>query len=606
MSENNNHHDEESFSELESEEITKATESENAKLSKESTLKKDFDSLDHSVNNNEPKVSLFDKMRNHFSAKKTKKQTKKNLEKQTKKTSALNKLKNWWPLSKVSGRIFLIYICVIIAGMILLAIPGVVIKEGIKWDFLTSLFTTSSAFSDTGIDTVNPSADYSFWGQLIILFLIEMGGVGILTFKVVLYLALNKRISVSDAQLAQSERGSSDLYSAVGMIRDGFVWLTSVQILAMAILFFAFYFTDPAQTSDYVLNGKKENLEAISSYHSFPKALWFAVFHSTSAINNAGFDIVSPNSLQPYNTSGNVSYLIQITFLVEWVVGGLGYPTYHDLKKKIKAKRKGEFVPFSLFTKLNFIVYGTLFIAGPLAVFGIEFADRDGSLIFNNYTATTNEVGVVDPTSIKMTGEKPVGEAIMNIIFNTTSTRNAGFSTININDFNAGSKTVMGILMFIGSAPSSTAGGIRTTTLAVIILAINAIVHGRSKTTAFKKTIPDKTVKRAFGVFFLSALIVAIAIIICYADSHKVLSISYNGDAAIVELFMLVTSAYGTVGLNPFTASQTFEFGVLTKLVIIVMMFIGQFGISNTLLVFNKNTSAEEQYGYLEEEVVIG
>jgi len=144
-----------------------------------------------------------------------------------------------------------------------------------------------------------------------------MGGVGVLTFKVILYLMINRKISVSDASLAQSERGSSNLNSAVVMIRDGFLWLTAVQILGAAILFFAFYFTAPNPNTNYIYNGEQQVLNLTSPYHNFVRSLWFCIFHSTSAINNAGFDIVSSGSLQPYNHTGNVSYLIQITFLVE-------------------------------------------------------------------------------------------------------------------------------------------------------------------------------------------------------------------------------------------------------------------------------------------------
>jgi len=251
------------------------------------------------------------------------------------------------------------------------------------------------------------------------------------------------------------------------------------------------------------------------------------------------------------------------------------------------------------------VIYLFLFFAGPLAIFGIEFSNRSNSLIFNNYTANTNPLGIIDAETIVITTSKPLGEVVMDIIFNTTSTRNAGFSSININDFSSGSKTVMGILMFIGSAPSSTAGGIRTTTLAIIILGIVSIARGRARVSAFKKTVPEETVKRAFGVFFLSAVLVSLALVICYADSHAVLSIAYKGDEAVVSLFVLISSAFGTTGMNPLTSDQMYQLGVLSKLVIIVVMFMGQLGISNTLLVFAKNSS-NEQFGYLEEEVVIG
>ncbi|PPE04151.1 TrkH family potassium uptake protein [Williamsoniiplasma lucivorax] len=503
------------------------------------------------------------------------------------------KLKKAWPLSKISGRIFLIYFLVVMLGGFLLSIPGVLSNTGSRynWNFLLGVFTASSAFSDTGINILNVSADYSFWGQLITIILIEAGGIGILTFKIVLFLAIQRKISLNDTIIAKTERGSSTTSSTIEIIRDGFIWLTIVQLTAAFILFFAFFFEEPAN-----ING------VVSPYHNFSKSLWFAIYHSTSAVNNAGFDIISNASLQPYNVAGHHSYLIQIVFLLEWVIGGLGYPTFHDIRKKIKARKQGRKVPFSLFTKLNFCIYSFLFVAGPLMIFASEFANQETSFIF--HPAKDN---VVDPTVFK-----PWWESMMDIIFNTTSSRNAGFSTIPINDFNAGSKTILSILMFIGSAPSSTAGGIRTTTFAILLLATWAVVRNNNKTTAFKKTIPEDTVKRAFAVLFLSLFIVLLAVIMIFIDSWQSLKAVSDygpesvGNATIIEILTLITSAFGTVGMNPFNTEQMlYGLGTLSKIVVIVVMFLGQLGISNTLLVFVK-PSQKKNYGYLDEEVVIG
>ncbi|ATZ16757.1 potassium uptake protein KtrB [Williamsoniiplasma luminosum] len=510
------------------------------------------------------------------------------------------KLKKAWPLSKISGRIFLIYFLVVLLGGFLLTIPGVLSETGAayNWNFLLGVFTASSAFSDTGINILNVSADYSFWGQLITLILIEAGGIGILTFKIVLFLAIHRKISLNDTIIAKTERGSSTTSSTIELIRDGFIWLTIVQLMGAFVLFFGFFFEPPAMDIP--------GIQTINPHHNFSTSLWFAIYHSTSAVNNAGFDIVSNGSLQPYNVAGHHSYLIQIVFLSEWVIGGLGYPTFHDIRRKIKARKQGQTVPFSLFTKLNFCIYSILFVMGPLMVFASEFANQETSLIFHpTIDGLTN--GEVDPTVFR-----PWWESMMNIIFNTTASRNAGFSTIPINDFNAGSKTILSVLMFIGSAPSSTAGGIRTTTFAILLLATWAVVRNNNKTTAFKKTIPEATVKRAFAVLFLSIVIVSLAVIMIFIDSWDTLREygSYGpgsvGNATIIEILTLVSSAFGTVGMNPFDTNQMlYGLGSFSKIVVIVVMFLGQLGISNTLLVFVK-PSQKKGYGYLDEDVVIG
>jgi len=193
----------------------------------------------------------------------------------------------------------------------------------------------------------------------------------------------------------------------------------------------------------------------------------------------------------------------------------------------------------------------------------------------------------------------------MDIIFNVSSTRNAGFSSINVNDFNAASKTIMSMLMFVGSAPSSTAGGIRTTTFAIIILGTVSIIRNRDNVLAFKRRVPASTVHRAFAVFFMSIFVLTIAIVIGYIDSHNAIGSGHTGDATIVELMLLFSSAFGTVGLNPFDPSQTLALGALTKVVLILIMFLGQLGISNALTIFVKS-GAKRHYDYIEEDVVIG
>ncbi|ATZ17772.1 TrkH family potassium uptake protein [Mesoplasma melaleucae] len=524
---------------------------------------------------------------------------------------AFYKLKTWWPLSKVSGKIFLIYFIIVLFGGFLLCIPGIVINNDLngfdfRWDYLTGIFTASSAFSDTGVNIIDPSHDYSFWGQLILLILIEMGGIGVLTLKIILFVSINKKISLNDTIVAQSERGNDVKSSTIELIKDGFIFLTFVQLLAAGVLFFLFFFSDPATQS---LNGTELNV--VSPYHNFIKSIWFAIFHSTSAINNAGFDLLSTSSLQPYNIEGHQAYAIQIVFLLEWVIGGLGYPTFHDIKRKIKARRVGQKVRLSLFTKLNFWVYSSLAIVGPLLVFASEYLNQANSLIYNYYTYEVDQLTQM-PINVTITGAKPGYAVAMDIIFNTTACRNAGFSTVPINDFNASSKVILSSLMFIGSAPSSTAGGIRTTTFAIILLSTWAIVRNKSYTSAFKKVIPAETVRRSFSVFFISVFILAIVIILIYFDSNAYLTPSIDnelvqnqGDASIVQILTLITSAYGTVGMNPFIQVQMYNFGVLTKLLVILCMFLGQLGISNTLLAFIK-PSKKTNFKYLEEDVTIG
>ncbi|MDQ0567932.1 TrkH family potassium uptake protein [Mycoplasma yeatsii] len=500
------------------------------------------------------------------------------------------KFKESWPLSKTSGKIFLIYLCVVLIGGFLLSIPGFALTSQAdskyNWDYLTGLFTASSGFSDTGLTVIDVSHSYTFWGQFILLILIEFGGIGVLTFKIVLFLLINKKISISDTMVAQSERGSTITSSTIQLIKDGFIWLTIVQIFSAFILFFLFFFNEPAMSNNGV------SLETVSPFHDFWRSLWFAVFHSTSAVNNAGFDIISPNSLQPYNTIDHKVYSIQIIFMLEWIIGGLGYPTFHDIKRKIQARKTGQKVKFSLFTKLSFWVYLTLFIFGPLLVLSTEYSNYDNSLIFNNLDSNLNKT------------IKPFNEVFMDVLFNTTASRNAGFSTINMSNFNSSSKFILSVLMFIGSAPSSTAGGIRTTTFAILLLSTLSIIKNRNYTSAFKKTIPEATVRRSHATFFISTFLIFISVFTIYIDSNKVF-LGTNDKGTISEILLLICSAFGTVGLSPLTHHDMYKLGAVTKILIILVMFIGQLGVSNTLLVFLK-PARQKALKFLDEDVTIG
>ncbi|AUM62370.1 TrkH family potassium uptake protein [Spiroplasma monobiae] len=517
------------------------------------------------------------------------------------------KLKNWWPFSRVSGRIISAYLLAIIIGGFLLSIPGVVIDKNNHWNFITGMFTASSAISDTGITMIQTNTGYSFIGQLLIIIMCQIGGIGILTIKISLLVMIGRKVSLDDQNIASSERGNNSLSNTVEMIKDAFIFLISLEIIGSIVLFFGFYFT-PID-----LNLGKDST-ITSPYNDFGKSLWASIFHSISATNNAGFDIISGKSLVPYNQQGSAGYLIQVTFLCQWVIGGLGYPTYHDIKKKIKARKQGKTVKFSLFTKINFITYVTLFVLGPILVFLTEWLTHEESRILLNgeWVPTEKmtkggEVLLIDkwtPTG----GWKPTHVWLMDLIFNVSSTRNAGFATVDVNDFTAGSKFILSIWMFIGAAPSSTAGGIRTTTFAICILAVFSIMRNKKSVEAFKRKIPDETVKRAFAVVFISFFIVVASILIVYLDSNEMLFGTDDTDhteATIIKLIMYVCSAFGTVGFQPFPNEQILKLGVLSKIILVITMFVGQLGISNTLLAFVKPKN-KQNYGYLEEEITIG
>ena len=294
------------------------------------------------------------------------------------------------------------------------------------------------------------------------------------------------------------------------------------------------------------------------------------MFHSVSAINNAGFDIVGNSSLSPYNGV----YIIQFIFVIEFVIGGIGFPTFYDLSKKISAKYKGDFSRLTLFTKLNLVTYFTISILGLIAVGAIETIHKGVGSLYAASTTTPN--------------------FLMNVFFNVMSTRNAGFSTVNAGLFQPGSKLIMSVMMFIGSAPSSTAGGIRTTTLSVMAIAIISVIRN-DNVTAFKRKIPNEITKRAFSVFVISALLMLI--------STLMVVVQYN-HMAYIDILFILSSAFGTTGLSTLTIDGMLKLSAMAKIVMILLMLVGQIGISNTLLMFK--TTNKKEYKLIEENVTIG
>lgn len=506
-------------------------------------------------------------------------------------SSFFAKVKKAMPFSKVIGKIFLIYLFAVLFTGFLLMIPGIVSKSGsaYNWDYISGIFNASAALSDTGIVTAPTWSTYTFWGQLLLLILFQLGGIGVLTIKITLLIMLNRKISINDQITAQTERGGIALSNTTEMIKDAFVFLIIVEIIGSFVLFFGFYFIEvPSQ----VLTNADGQQIGQSPFRNFEMSLWFSIFHSVSAVNNAGMDIFSDNSLQGYNTNP-YGYSIQSVFLIQWVIGGLGYPTYHDIKRKIRAMKTGEHVQFSLFTKLNFTVYAILFVAGPLLVLFTELASGQNSHILYSHNVA-NDIDTATAVSWH--------KGFFDLIFNVSASRNSGFTTIDIRNFNEGSRIILSSLMFIGSAPSSTAGGIRTTTFAILIILCWSVVRNKKSVSAFSKTIPQDTVRKSIAVFVVSMILSVSMLFIIYVDSYDV---AMAGDFNMTDIMVLVFSAFGTVGFSPYNTTMITNFGVISKFALITTMFIGQLGISNTLLAFVK-PSSKERFKYLEQDVMIG
>lgn len=512
---------------------------------------------------------------------------------------------------------FRVYVFVVILGGILLYIPWThsewtipnVTSEGTHpYTFWNALFIACSAFTNTGLTCVNISTFFNFAGQFIILILIWFGGVGIISVFYVLWNFFKKGDEVKMHQiiLLQSERGSTKLNNTFRSIRFSVVFIITVQII-FGFLMSLWLCWMPVHVQGSTDLGNNISItydtpQLVDSYHNYPLALWQGIFCSFSAINNAGFDIFQQNiSLSAFRNDWNV--IFQLMTMIEIILGGIGYPLIFDIYEKIRLKRKNIRYHFSLFSKVCAVSYLLVFAIGAIISLGFEFgALNTGNMAYGNLTL----MSINNVPGCKYWGDNELFNKCWAIIYNTAASRSAGFCTFNQCLLTTGSQASFSLMMFIGASPSSTGGGIRTTTLAVIFATLASTIRGRINVSLFKRNIPRRTIANSFLVFFISLIFVFIcAILIMYSPNveNPTQKIGNVFRISIMSTLYEVTSAFGTVG---FTMGITAISGPFALIIFTICMFIGQLGVTTSLLVWIRKASFDKNIHYAEEDIKIG
>ena len=537
-------------------------------------------------------------------------------------------------------QILMWYLIITMFGTLLLALP---ISQRSSYagtfKFIDLLFIASSAFSDTGLSTIEVSIAFNWFGQAVISTLILIGGVGWFGIKLfILHFIIRKAINHKAINILNNERGYSRFGSTFDVIKVAII----VQIIAIIVFGFAmsitFYLstpTDPGEFVDFYHNNV--NIEWNQAKYEWEYAGnltwitdeigWFdpsanikdpniiptwvmpdaktqpqqyqyiidtfspqgdlgvsfqnGYFMAISSINNAGFAIIPSASLAPYV----LNYTLQTFTLILLILGGIGFPVIYDIKEYIKNKRSGEHFKFSLITKVSVIAYlviSTLtWVATLTTEMGINAGIDDG--------ATFN-----------------TGEQVWILTYMSFSTRNAGFSTIDAHILQSQTKYIFMFSMFVGSSPSSTTGGIRNVTAAVLVLSLFSFMRGRKRTTAFKRTISQDQVNNAFAVFIFSVILVTVISFIASVDlagrdlsGVPMKTAGWTYEDIVFETF----SAFGTTGL---TTGITPQLGTIGKICMIMMMFIGQLGISTTIKQLTPKNPKGATTQYPEENLELG
>lgn len=426
------------------------------------------------------------------------------------------------------------FLITIIIGAFLLHLP-IATTNGLGLSWLDAFFTATSATCVTGLIVVNTASDLTIIGQIIVLIMIQIGGLGLMTVSTLFAIVLGKKISFKRRLIMQE---ALNQYTTAGIIR-----------LTKYILVFTF-FTE--------LIGAV--LLSIRWYPQFGlKGLYYGLFHSISAFNNAGFDVFG-NSLE--NFAGD--WFINIVILSLFICGGLGFTVIAE----ILDNGINNFRSYSLHSKIVLLMTGILLLIGFIIVFIFEFT--------NPYTLA------------KLSFQ----EKLLASFFQGATPRTAGFNTLPIGEMRTPTLIFLMALMFIGASPASTGGGIKTTTFGTLLLAIFTVSKERDQTVVFERKIPVSIILKALAVVFIGLLIIMTA----------TMFLTITEKASFKDLVFEVFSALGTVGLS---TGITAKLSSLGKLIIMVLMFTGRVG-PLTLVFALTQRKTEAKIGYPEEKVIVG
>jgi len=461
---------------------------------------------------------------------------------------AIKKLQNKLSPTRI---VVLSFLLIITVGGILLSLP-ISHSENTDVSVIDAFFTAVSAVCVTGLVTLTTVSTWNFFGKLVILSLIQIGGLSLVTVLTFVMANIGKKISLKNRLAIQTALNKPSLGGLMPMVKFVIKGTFLVEFIGAVILFVSFL------------------TKGIVWY----KAVFYGIFHSISAFCNAGFDIIGEESLVPYADSFVINFVI-MTLIVS---GGIGFTVWNEVFDRVKSlfsKQRKKIKDFSLHTKLALICTGILLVSGTIFFL------------------------IVERNNPKTMGNLPFVQKLLASMFQSVTTRTAGFFTIPQSGLTEASKLFSSILMILGGSPGGTAGGIKTVTIAIVICSVFSIIKGRKKIVAFKRTIPVITLQKALAIISLmTALLFIGTTILAITEDHTVFPHS------ITDLIFEVSSALGTVGL---TTGITPYLSSIGKIVLMLCMFTGRTG-PITLLISLTHSSqiGNEVIGYPNEDVIIG
>ncbi|MCM8711974.1 TrkH family potassium uptake protein [Clostridium sp. SYSU_GA19001] len=384
---------------------------------------------------------------------------------------------------------------VILMGAILLTLP-IASNEDVRTPFVDALFTSTSAVCVTGLVTLDTGTYWSYFGKTVILILIQIGGLGFMSFATLISLLLGKKITLKERLVMQEAMNTCSLQGLVKLARYVLLFTFTIEGIGALILSIIFI-----------------------PEHGLIKGIYFSIFHSVSAFCNAGFDLMGEfRSLTPY--AENPIIILTIATLI--VIGGLGFAVWYEIFNYRKVKK------ITLHSKFVIVVTAILIVVGAILMFIFEY----------------NNPATINPMSVK--------GKILSSLFASITPRTAGFNSISTTDMTPAGRFLTIILMFIGGSPGSTAGGIKTATAGILIMTVISIIKGREETEVFERRISKETIYKSLAIAVIGiTLVVTVSMILTITEAGTSLEyIIYEATSAFgtVGLTLGLTTKLSIIG----------------------------------------------------------
>ena len=439
--------------------------------------------------------------------------------------------------------ILLSFLVTILIGSVLLALP-VSSQSGVPVPYIDALFTATTSTCVTGLVTVTTFSSWSVFGQAVILLLIQVGGLGIITIMSGFMIMFNKKMGIGDKLLIQDAFNLNTMSGLAEFVKK-ILFGTLIIECAGALLYLPVFVTQFGA-----------------------RGIWISVFNSVSAFCNAGIDIIGSNSLCDYATNPLVNLVTSLLI----ILGGIGYIVWWDVLRVIKSrnsKNRHIFKHLTLNSKIAIAASLSLIFGGGILFFIFEF----------NNPLTIGDLSLFDKIQVSL--------------FQSVTTRTAGFASVPQENLTGASAIVSLILMFIGGSPVGTAGGVKTVTAVVLFCSAFSTIRNKNTASVFQRTVSTGSIRKAVAV-------VAMFFVILLSSSVLLASVT---DAAVIDILYETASATATVGLS---RNLTASLGLFGKIIITVTMYFGRVGPISLAVALGSGNETQNIVSNPIEDIIIG